>query len=424
MKTTSLLGSIAVGLAFVGVPALSDESHPLFSEGKVSYDQLCAKCHGKDLVNSGASSFDLSAFPLTEKERFYDSVANGKDAMPAWGDILRPGELDALWVYVATRAGTQPFPEDSSSLSPDTTAPLSKSVVARAGADVITEGALTACLARNGGALSGKRSKGGSGLDYRLLAELAAYLELDLEVVWFESEQDEESDPVRETYAQLSHRLCDVTASHPLYENAFGAPPAESAALPRWDDVPTHWRHGTHVPLDPIATSDPYMRGEIGLVFAPGIKPRPISGLQDLEGMTLGLQQGTLSGVLATLQAPRSVALTSRMFNPGPQFLWEVENGAVDVAIVDVTAFDFHRRQNPISELVLSDWRHEMGMNIGLAVLEENAGLLDALNGAIADMLNTDRVAELATVEGLHYARPVPPHVMSQLHLAELREAR
>lgn len=420
MKTTSLAGAIAAGLAFFGLPALSDESHPLFSEGKVSYDQLCAKCHGKDLVNSGASSFDLSSFPLDAKDRFFDSVNNGKDAMPAWGDILRPGELDALWVYVATRAGTQPFPEESSSVEPQT----GDASVASAAKDVLSEGTLTACLARNGGVLSGKRSSGGAGLDYRVLSEIADYLELELSVVWFESEQDEDSDPVRETYAQLSHGLCDVTASHPLYENAFGTPPTPSAALPRWDDMPTYWRYGTQVPLEPIAVSDPYMRGEIGLVFAPGVTPRPISGLQDVSGLKLGLQQGTLSGVLATLQAPRQVVLSSQMFNPGPNFLWEVENGAVDIAIVDVTAFDFHRKQNPISELVLSEWRHDMGMNIGFAVLEDRASLLNAVNTAIAQMLSDDRIAELADEEGLHYAQPIAPIVMSQLRLAELRPAR
>lgn len=104
--------------------------------------------------------------------------------------------------------------------------------------------------------------------------------------------------------------------------------------------------------------------------------------------------------------------------------MWEVENGAVDVAIVDVTAFDFHRKQNPISELVLSEWRHDMGMNIGFAVLETNEGLLSSLNAAIAALRTEGKIAALAKEEGLHYAQPVPPNVMSQLRLAELRPAR
>ena len=45
------------------------------------------------------------------KDAFYNSVKNGKGDMPAWGDVLFPEELDAIWVYVATRAGQEPMPE-------------------------------------------------------------------------------------------------------------------------------------------------------------------------------------------------------------------------------------------------------------------------------------------------------------------------
>jgi hypothetical protein len=30
---------------------------------------------------------------------FYDSVINGKNSMPAWGDVLLPGEIELLWYY-------------------------------------------------------------------------------------------------------------------------------------------------------------------------------------------------------------------------------------------------------------------------------------------------------------------------------------
>jgi mono/diheme cytochrome c family protein len=38
-------------------------------------------------------------------------VLKGKGDMPAWGDILLEEEIDALWRYVATRGGKEPFPE-------------------------------------------------------------------------------------------------------------------------------------------------------------------------------------------------------------------------------------------------------------------------------------------------------------------------
>ncbi|MEX0285240.1 MAG: c-type cytochrome [Paracoccaceae bacterium] len=415
MLKRSLYGAILAGLAMVSSPALSQDLDKLVKDGKASYDQLCSKCHGKDLVNSGASSFDLREFPLDQKDRFYNSVENGFEAMPAWGDILLPGELDALWAYVATKGGTQPMPEDDASLDAPEAVPT-----------LVAEGKLTACLARNGGALSGKRSDGGVGLDYLVLADIAEALELDLDVVWFESEQEEESDPVRESYAQLAYPLCDITASHPLYENTFGPPHTPTAALPRWLHMPTTFNLRSHVTLKPVAVTRPYMRSEIGMVVRPKIQDFSMEGLEDLHGLKLGLQQGTLSGMVAWVQAPRDVIKTARMFNPGPKYLWEIEQGKhdVDVAIVDVTAFDHHLRQNPISDLRLAEWRHALGMNIGFAILEENAALIAQVNAAVDDLVASGAVAQRATESRMHYAKPKEPLILGALTQDSIRDIR
>ena len=72
------------------------------AKGKVAYQQLCAQCHGPNMVNPGTSSFDLRKFPADKFDRFEKSVTEGKGDMPAWGDMLVPGELEALWAYVRT----------------------------------------------------------------------------------------------------------------------------------------------------------------------------------------------------------------------------------------------------------------------------------------------------------------------------------
>jgi mono/diheme cytochrome c family protein len=45
-------------------------------------------------------AFDLRKFPRDERERFVNSVTKGKNAMPPWGDVLKPEEIEALWLYV------------------------------------------------------------------------------------------------------------------------------------------------------------------------------------------------------------------------------------------------------------------------------------------------------------------------------------
>jgi mono/diheme cytochrome c family protein len=70
--------------------------------GKRMYKDFCQKCHGVDMVSPGGGFFDLRTFPRDDKARFVQSVTNGKRAMPAWGGVLKPDDIDTIWVYVSS----------------------------------------------------------------------------------------------------------------------------------------------------------------------------------------------------------------------------------------------------------------------------------------------------------------------------------
>ncbi|MGC3939642.1 c-type cytochrome [Roseobacter sp. EG26] len=403
-------------LALFGGPVAAQDPHPQFAAGLEAYEFFCSKCHGKDIVNPGVSSYDLRKFPRDQKDRFYSSVRKGKGDMPAWGDVIYPEELDALWVYVATRGGTEPFPDEEHSAKPAKPTSL------------VRAGYLTACLSRNAGVLSGRRAAGGSGFDFRVSEALAQSLGLDLDVVWVESEPGEESDPVHETYAMLAYGLCDMVPSHPLYSRAVGVPPTDKAALPRWLGMPevidaeTQRRINApppYVDLEPIAVTKPYMRAEIGLVYVE-TTPEP-KDLADVLPRRLAYQQGTLSGALLELDAPTQ-ANNAKSFNPGPRFLWQLESGAADVAIVDVAAFDAHRHHNGVTRLRLAKWRHRVGMDIGIAVLEAANDLKQVLDTAISTLHRSNRLAEFAAAEGVTYSRPQFEGLQAPFTWRSLRE--
>jgi cytochrome c55X len=70
-------------------------------QGRELYTSYCARCHGVNLVNTGAAT-DLRKFPKDQQERFERSVQQGLRAMPAWGSILQPAEVRAIWSYVVS----------------------------------------------------------------------------------------------------------------------------------------------------------------------------------------------------------------------------------------------------------------------------------------------------------------------------------
>ena len=54
--------------------------------------------------SAGTVTYDLRSFPRDAKDRFLESVVNGKNnRMPPWGDVLSLDEIEAVWAYVRTR---------------------------------------------------------------------------------------------------------------------------------------------------------------------------------------------------------------------------------------------------------------------------------------------------------------------------------
>lgn len=90
----------ALGLLLLCTGAAAQEFAPAqISKGGELYARNCASCHGKRMANPDWA-IDLKKFPTDEQSRFVNSVTNGKNSMPPWGDVFSAEEILALWAYV------------------------------------------------------------------------------------------------------------------------------------------------------------------------------------------------------------------------------------------------------------------------------------------------------------------------------------
>ncbi|MBQ0944596.1 cytochrome c [Ideonella sp. 4Y16] len=88
------------------VPAASAApAVPSAEAGRRAYTSTCARCHGINLAVTSSAYFDLRTFPKDEKERFIQSVTNGKRQMPAWGGIVKPETMESIWLYIGSVNG-------------------------------------------------------------------------------------------------------------------------------------------------------------------------------------------------------------------------------------------------------------------------------------------------------------------------------
>lgn len=78
------------------------------NQGHVQFHRTCAQCHGRNMVNSGTTVYDLRRFPLDQPDRFFSSLSNGKGNMPSFKDALTPEQMQLLWAYVGSRGGKEP----------------------------------------------------------------------------------------------------------------------------------------------------------------------------------------------------------------------------------------------------------------------------------------------------------------------------
>jgi len=93
---------VATLLGSEGLRAQSPDNSGLVAKGRQIYALSCSRCHGPGMVSVGTGAVDLRRFPLDQKDRFVNSVTKGLRVMPAWGDLLSPEQIEALWAYVSS----------------------------------------------------------------------------------------------------------------------------------------------------------------------------------------------------------------------------------------------------------------------------------------------------------------------------------
>lgn len=95
-----MAGAVAAQEPATGPAADAAAPAPTPERGRRVYTSYCARCHGLNLNVTSSAYFDLRTFPPDEKGRFLESVTRGKRQMPAWGGIVKPDEIEAIWAYL------------------------------------------------------------------------------------------------------------------------------------------------------------------------------------------------------------------------------------------------------------------------------------------------------------------------------------
>lgn len=135
-----------------------------------------------------------------------------------------------------------------------------------------------------------------------------------------------------------------------------------------------------------VAFSDPYYLSEQAILVKEG---SDITGLADLEGKTVGAQQGTTGLELGKEKANASEL---RPYPEGPDAVNALKSGTVEAVIIDAPV-----AQNAVEE----SGGVEIAENVpteekyGIAVAKDNTELLDEINAGLQEVIDDGTYAEI-----------------------------
>jgi ABC-type amino acid transport substrate-binding protein len=260
-----------------------------------------------------------------------------------------------------------------------------------------------------------RRGAADSGFDVALAQALAKDLDRPLQIQWFESKLDEDSSPALEANALLSDGRCALLGSYALTKDSLVVPGVKTAKLPDFAGATRDDRR-RRVPLGVLTPSQPYVYSALTMVLGPKVRDRHIGDIDDLNGLRIGIESGTLAD--AILMNFHGGQLIDQIIHvvPGRQdLLAALEGGEFDATLLDLRRFDAYRAAHPDTKLAASGYYYPIGANRGYVALAGDTALLAAVNKALSDLQAKGTIAALARDAGLTYLPPREPIVLGDV---------
>jgi ABC-type amino acid transport substrate-binding protein len=291
--------------------------------------------------------------------------------------------------------------------------------MAASGLPALADAPLRVCLQADDPPLSSRRSGEAGGFDVAVAKLIAERLGRPLEIQWFTTRDDPDSNPVTEADALLSDGHCMLVAGYPLVVDQLGRPRAGTGKLPPFDGAKPDDRR-RWISLGELVPTRPYRFDAITVALSAARAERSVQTLADLKDLRVGVVIHGLPDLIA--MSYRAGLLAERVvhFNQSRAVFSQLESGDIDAALVDQRELDAWRLAHPETHVAATGYRHSIGFNIGFVGLATSGALIGRVNAIVADLLARGTLVEIAQASALTYLPPRMPEVSPGLALGVL----
>lgn len=276
---------------------------------------------------------------------------------------------------------------------------------------------LRICVQAEDPPLSSRTS--GDGFDIALSRLIAERLGRRLEIQWFVTRRDPDSDPPVEANALLSDGRCALVAGYALLAGALGHPRRDTGNLPPFEGRKPEDRRRV-IKLGDLAATHPYRFDALTVVLAPGRAERPVQRLADIADLSIGVEIHSLADLIAMRYDQGRLADHVVHFRDSGELFGQLQGGALDTGLVGLHQFDAWRREHPDARVAASGYRHSIGFNVAFAGLASDRDLIAGVDAILADLMATGRVAALAQTSGVTYIPPRMPEIAPAITLGSV----
>jgi ABC-type amino acid transport substrate-binding protein len=281
------------------------------------------------------------------------------------------------------------------------------------------EPALRICLQSNDPPLSSRRDGEASGFDVALARLITQRLGRPLEIQWFVTRDDPDSNPVTEANALLSDKRCELVADYPLVADKLGRPRVASGKLPPFEGAAPEDRR-RWISLGTLVPTRPYRFDAITVALSPDRAGRVVHSLGDLAGLRIGVEIHGLPDLMAMTYRQGELAEYVVHFSQPRTLFGQLEAGSVDAALIETRALDAWRLAHPATSVAATGYTHSIGFNIGFVGLSASDGLITRIDAVLTDLLADDSASRMARAASMTYLPPRPPDISGGLSLAAL----
>jgi len=282
------------------------------------------------------------------------------------------------------------------------------------------EPALRVCLQSNDPPLSSRRDGVASGFDVALARLIAQRLGRPLEIQWFVTRDDPDSNPVTEANALLSDQRCGLVADYPLVADKLGHPRAATGRLPPFEGATPEDRR-RWISLGVLVPTRPYRFDAITVALSPDRAGRAVHSLGDLAGLRIGVEIHGLPDLVAMSYRAGELAERVVHFNQSRALFGQLEAGSIDAALVEQRELDAWRLAHPATGVAATGYTHSVGFNIGFVGLSAGNGPIAQVDAVLADLLADGSLDGMARVASVTYLPPRPPDISAGPSLSALR---